>query len=241
VPVIALTLPLALLIGPALAAGIEAMFDADWSIARILLPASALAAAIGTNFVIDWARFERVGDARDQIIVIGMLSAAIIALIPLGLMRPMRPVLLAPALVVAAIPTLAGAFGAGLSANPEPLLSPRVATQARQIRNDALRSASELGGTIVIHPRLVDGATWPFRDGGTLVEASSPPADAAVLIWPADLPVPEGFSSLEGEQALTENVHIPTDTFLDYLHWMIDGNQLVVSPDRIAVYTRTVE
>jgi len=237
----ALTLPLALASGPALAAALNAMWRADWSVARFMIPAGAVTLLIAGNWVIDWARFEEMGDTGSRIVVTGMLVSTAVALAPLAYFRPMRATLVAPALVLAAIPVLSGAFDAGLSANPDPLLSPRLAAQAGNLRTDMLREAAERGGQIVIHPSLEREITWAFRDSGALVIAAPPPLETAVLIWPANLPQPEGFLPLEGQWALTEAVHTPSDTLLDYLHWLIDRNSLAVTPERIAIYVRASE
>ena len=234
----ALTLPAAILVGIALNEALPAMLRADWSRARFLLPAALLAGLIATNFVIDWARMDRVGDFREESIVTLLCLVAVAAIAAVAMDRRGRPTLLAVALSVAMLPTLSGAFGIGLSSVDEPVPSPRATAQGRQLRDIALDTIARQGGIISIHPRIEAAATWPFRDSGDVEIASTPGAEATFVLWPAGLEPPAGFVPLEGTWALTESVRPPTRDFLRYLRWVTDRNTLVITPAGVNVYLK---
>ncbi len=234
----ALTLPAALLIGAGLAQALPVMFRADWTFARYLLPAAAAAALVAMNYSIDWARLNRVGSGGEQSLVILLSAAALLALFVVAYDRRSRPTLLAAALVVGILPTLSGAFGIGLSGKDEPVPSPRSTIQGGQLRDIALDTIAAQGGTISVHPLLEQAATWPFRNSGAIEVASQPSANATIVIWPAGMPAPEGYASLDGTWAFEESVAPPTDSPLRYLRWVTDRNTLVITPEGMNVYLK---
>jgi hypothetical protein len=123
-----------------------------------------------------------------------------------------------------------------------PIPSPVSPLQARELRRLALARAAEGGGQIAVHATLEELITWPFRDSGTIVVAAGLPPGAAVLIWPADSPRPDGYDVLDGEWQLLRTLNSPADDgFLRYVKWLVDRNSTTVQPVRIAVYTRSVE
>jgi len=145
--------------------------------------------------------------------------------------------LLGAALAVAAVPFLAGAFGVALSARDNPVPSPFTSDQARQVRAIALQEAAG-GGLIVVHPRYRDDLTWPFRDSGPIVVASRVPPNAAIAIWPLDLPAPDGMSPVEGRWALVREVEAPGAFWLDYVHWYVDRHSLRLTLRGLALYVK---
>ena len=232
----AFALPAVLLIGVALARALPAMVAADWWLARYVIPAAAAAALVATNYAIDWARVDRIGSGGEQALVILLSVAATVSLFILVYDRRSRPTLLAAALGIGILPTLSGAFGIGLSAIDEPVPSPRATIQSRQIRDLALEAIADRPGTISVHPRLEQTITWPFRESGSIEIATSPSSGATVVIWPADLPTPEGYAPLAGTWAFEESVAAPTRDALRYLRWVTNRNTLVISPEAVNVY-----
>ncbi|MGE5595629.1 MAG: hypothetical protein ACM3S1_06280, partial [Hyphomicrobiales bacterium] len=237
-PLVALTTPLALLTGPALASGLARVARADWRFARLLLPAAAAAALLGLANVVDWARRDDVGGANDQFFAAMWLVAALAALAYLLYLPRARPTLLVAGVAVGALVMVPGTFGVAIAADEEPLPSPVSPDQARDLRDTALGLAARDGGLVVVHPDFDDEITWPFRDSGKIVIASRVPPDAAVLIWPADAPPPAGYNRVTGEWALVRRVEPPTDGVLPYLHWFVDRDTVTIKPEPIAVYSR---
>lgn len=239
-PLAAIAFPLALLLGPAIVRSVSAMLDADWYYPRFLVPLAGLAAIIALTYTLDWARAERVGDAATQFRLwsLGISVAALLVLV--GWNERARPVLFAFVLPLMVVPFVALGFAAVLPRG-EPLASPFAPDQARLLRDTALALRDREAGTILVHPLLEPELTWAFRDSGDIVIASRPEASAAIILWPADLPAPEGFELLEGNWALTHEVETPTDRVLRGLHWLFDRNTLETMPRAIAVYAKAKE
>jgi 4-amino-4-deoxy-L-arabinose transferase-like glycosyltransferase len=241
VPLVAFTTPAALLVGPALASGIGASLRADWRVPALVLPAAAAALALSVVFLLDWADAERVGDSGEQLRVwLFLVLAGGLLAVP-AVSRTMAPALVMAALVLALPFTAAGLFTVSAGTGDDPFASPYSPRQARDLRDLALETAARSGGAIVIHPDLREAATWPFRDSGTVVIASRAPETAAILVWPAALPAPEGFTALEGNWSLTRDVEQPTSGFLEYLHWLFDRNTLAITGGKVAVYLKADE
>ena len=238
VPVVALTLPLSLVLGPALVEAVGAMVRADWEQARILIPAAALAALVAVSFAEDGAHNAKLGDSQVEILVAGLCLGAISALGVVASRREARPTLFAAGFAVAAFPALSGALGIGFGAGNEPIPSPYSTTQARQLRETALETVASQGGSIVVHPELEKDVTWPFRDSGKLVIASRVPSDGTFVLWPASAPAPEGLVPLAGTWELVRSPDAPVSDFLDYLRWFTSRGTLENSSTTIAVYVR---
>jgi hypothetical protein len=238
VPLVALTTPLALILGPALVEVVGAMAHADWRYARFLIPAGLLALAVALSFSLDWARDAKVGDGQEQLLVAGLCLAGLSALGIVASSRAGQPALFGAVLAVAALPVLSGAFGVGFGASGEPEPSPISPVQARQLRNIALETVAERGGTIVVHSDMAQAVTWPFRDSGPIVVASRVPSDAMFLVWPTAAPPPEGFVPLAGDWHLRLEPQAPLSGFLACLKWFSNRNSLEISPEPVAVYVR---
>lgn len=236
-PVAALALPLALILGPATVRAIEAMIQADWRYARYLLPIAALAAAVATNFCLTWADRDQVGGGGEQAVVVLLYGVAVLALAAICLERRAIPALYAAALAIGVIPVAAGAFGVALSAQEEPIPSPISPPQARELRRIALETVADRGGLIVIHPDFAEAMTWPFRESGEVHLTSQVPGEATIVIWPATAEAPEGMVALEGDWAFEERIVPPTGSWLDVLEWLADRNELQISATPVAVYT----
>lgn len=237
-PLLALTIPSALLLGPVLPRVALAMVHADWRWARYLLPFAGAAALLALAIVVDWASDGDVGGLREQVLAVVWTLLGIAALVMVGSQRESRPALAAAGFAVGALALLPGSLNVALSPDDEPLPSPVSPQQGRVLRNAALELAEVDGGTVVVHPDLKEQITWPFRDSGKIVVASQVPLDAAVVIWPADAPRPEGLSVVEGEWSLRREIEPPTGGLLEYLGWFIDRSSADISPDRVAVYSK---
>jgi hypothetical protein len=238
ISVVALTTPLAFIVGPALAMGLGAMWRADWRLARFLIPLGIFALSLALFIVLDWTRASAVGNANQKVLVALLLLAAAIAAVIVGYNRRSAPALVAAALGLALLPIVSGAMGVALSAGEAPIPSPVSPAQARELRDLALQHVATKGGSIVVHPSFADAATWPFRDSGNIVVASRVPQEATVVLWPSSEPPPEGFTALDGNWALTREILPPTQDFLAYLHWFTDRNILDVTSDGLSVYLR---
>ena len=234
---VSLTTSLAFLLGPSLAAAFGAMLRADWQWARWALPGGAVVAAIALGRVVDWARVNRLpGDSDEfQVAALALIAASLWGVF--AIRRDTRATLVAPATAVGVLLLVAGAFGVGLSYIEEPLPSPYSPRQARELRDVALDLSATKAGVILIHDSLAAEATLPFRDSGALTVSSRVVPTAAVILWPRELPPPEGYSVVDGEWALTRTV-VPPAGFLQYVHWLSDRNSLAIKPGAVAVYTR---
>ncbi|MEP6871359.1 MAG: hypothetical protein ABI939_05855 [Anaerolineaceae bacterium] len=234
----ALTLPLALLAGPALAEAAVAASRADWQLARFLVPGAIFVAALAIAQSVRWARADKVGEVSERVLVAGLLVMSISALGYVAANRKALPTLLVPAALVALLPLMASTFGIALSSPHEALPSPFSPSQARELRGIALDSLRPNGGLLVVHPSFEQDITWSFRDSGTLVIASRVPENASILIWPAAAPRPEGFNRLEGAWNLLQSPTLPTETPLQYLRWFTNRNGLNISSTAASVYVR---
>lgn len=234
----ALTLPMALLAGPAIAEAAIAIARADWQFARFLVPAASFAAALALAQCVGWARENKVGTGSEQILVAGLFLMALSALGYVAANRRALPTLLIPAAVAALFPLFAGTFGVALSSPHEQLPSPVSPSQARELRDIALDSVRSNGGLVVIHPSFEQEITWPFRDSGTLVVASRVPGNATILVWPTAAPRPVGFAPVQGPWNLLQSPALPTQSPLQYLRWFTNRNSLAVSSSSASVYLR---
>jgi hypothetical protein len=234
VPVVAATMPLAILLGPATAWALGAMARADWRLARFLLPAAGLLALIAFASMFEWGRTLRVANTQQALLVAGIWLVVAAAAGYLLFDPRTAPTLVAAALVAAAVPLVAATLTVSLSARQAPLLSPREAPQVRQLRASLREQAAR--GPIVIHPSLAAEATWPLRDL-SLVESAVVPAEAAAAILAASQP-PEGMTPLDGTWALAQSTRSPTSGFLRYLRWFTNRNTLTVTPEPVGVFVR---
>ncbi|MCC6388387.1 MAG: hypothetical protein IT302_13515 [Dehalococcoidia bacterium] len=237
-PLAAVTLPAALLAGPALVRAFGAMWRAEWRLARYLVPAAAAFLLFAIAIIVHWGQVDAVGGAQDRVMTGLLLGGAGVAALAVALERRAAPALLALGLGVSIFPVLAGAFGVALSAGAEPIPSPVSPPQARELRDLALARAKAGGGTIVIHPSLEADATWPVRESGEITVASRAPADAAIVVWPADLPAPEGMVRVSGAWSFAR-AHRAPDGFLRYVKWYTHRNAAVSTSVPAAVYVGT--
>lgn len=237
-PVVALTLPAALLAGPALAEGTDAMLRADWRWARFLIPTGLFLASIALVVMLTWARNGRPTDSGEKLLVSALLVLAITVLGLTAWQREAVPTLLAPALLVGALIVIPGGLGVSFDVSGEVTPSPRSPAQARQLRDTALQLVHDRSGLIVIHPRFEEAIAWPFRDSGDLVVASRVPGDANVLVWPGDLPKPDGFNPVQNDWNLAVSPGTPGNDFLVYLGWLSNRASLGVSATSAVLYVR---
>lgn len=238
VPLAALSLALAFVLGPAVARAVSALWDADWAQARYAVPAILGALAIAAMFLLQWARTGRAGDGGEQLAVGGMMVVVAACTVWLAMDRGSRPALLLPAAIVLLLPAVAGLSGVAFGSPNEPLLSPVSPLQAREIRDIVVGARAEQGGLIAVHPRFEELVTWPFRDSGELVIASGDVPEAVVIIWPDDLPAPQGYSTLDGRWTVQEERRGPDAGVLDYLRWLANRNTLPVGRVPVIVYLK---
>jgi len=239
-PIVALTMPLSLLLGPAAARALSAMAYADWRISGPVLGAAALVLAIAVYAMLDWGRLDRTGPTAEVLLVSGMFGLVAVALIGLAASPRTAPSLAAAALFVAAFPVVSGAFGIAFPGYGEPIYSPFQSRQVPQIRFTARELAGSTGGSVVVHPSLASDVTWPLRNID-VVTASEPGADTAFVLWPSGQPAPEGMLPLGGSWALVSRVESPVSSPLKYLRWLTNPNVLAVSHDPVDVYSRPTE
>jgi hypothetical protein len=234
---VSLTTASAFLLGPSLAAAIGVMIRADWRWARLAIPAGGVVAAIALGRIVDWARIDRLpGDSEEfQVAGLALIGASLWGVF--ALRRETRATLVAPATAIGVLLLVAGVFGVGLSYIEEPLPSPYSPRQARELRDVALDLSATKAGAILIHDSLATEVTWPFRDSGAINFSSRIVPSAAIVIWPRELPAPEGYAIVEGDWALTRSI-APPQGFLQYVHWLSDRNSLTIKPHAVAVYTR---
>ncbi len=239
VPAAALSLPLALLLGPAAPRAIEAMAGiprAGWRVAGVLLAVAACLVLIGVMNVLKWADAGEVRDNQEAALVTGFFIMAAATLGYLALDRRMAPSLVLVGLAGGVALMVAGGTGVAFSGREEPIVSPRIAPQASTLRVLAIESAATSGGMVGIHPLVAADATWVFRESGAIITAR--PDDAAVLVWPLDLPQPQGWAPLEGKWALVESVSPPTAELLDHVAWLAGRNRLDVVQAPVNVFVR---
>lgn len=237
VPLVALTTPCAIFLGPLLARGIGAMVHADWISARFLIPACGFLGLLAIAIAINWARLGYAPTSQRVFLVL-LIALMGVGVASVAALPSARPALVACG-AAALLPLFAGTMGVALSVNEAPLVSPVSTTQARELRDIVLQVAADQHGLVVVHSSFTDDVTWPFRDSGSLVVATRIPADAVVAVWPAELPKPDGMDPLEGDWALVNEVDQPSSSFLAYLHWLIDRRSVTTSPSQVAVYVRT--
>ena len=240
-PLAGLAMPSALLLGRALATGIPAARDADWTYAKYLIPFAGVTFLIAAFYIGDWARLNEVGDTSDKLVVTGLMLATLAALAVALLDRASSPTVLTLLVPVAAIPLFIATFTIAFRAGDAPLPSPLAPVQARELRDIALQATGENGGDVVVHPDFEDSLTWPFRDSGNVVVASQIPSEAGFVIWPAEAAAPQGFAPLEGQWALVHEVQSPAGGFLRLLHWYADRYSLAITPEPAAVYVKERE
>lgn len=240
-PLAAATFTLSFLLGPALARAVGLLMTAGWRRHAWLLPIGLGLAAVILYVLSDWAREGRIDGAYERVLVaipvfFAVMAVAFLAFALLSRFREDLPLALLPVLAAGGVLLLAGSSGIALSAAGEPLPGPVSPQSARAIRDVAL-SASASRGSIVVHERYREALTWPFRDSGTIVLASHVPAEAGVVIWPADLPAPDGFFALDGRWVLERAIEGP-DGFLAFVHWFAERNSLDQRLELVAVYVR---
>lgn len=238
VPLAGVSVPVSLLLGPSLARLTNAAWSADWTYARFLVPGALVCLLVAAAFTLQWARDGRAADSGEKLAVGGLVVVAAGAAALVALDRRSRPALAVPAAAIGILPLVSGLSGVAFSLPNEPLPSPVSPFQAREIRDIALRFRTEEGGLIVIHPRLERDLTWAFRDSGELIVASGSVPDASVVIWPADLAAPEGYSVLDGEWAVLRERQGPDADFLDYLRWLANRNTLPTGRVPVTVYLK---
>jgi len=239
VPLAAVGLAGALVLGPELPAVLGLWQRVNWRYAAPALAGLFVAALVAEAYVVDWARVDRPGRDREQLIVTGLVIAALACAGLLASNRGTVAALLVPVAFAATVVVLSGATGVAFGGPTEPLPSPVSTVQGREVRDIAVAARDELGGPIVIHADFQDIATWPFRGSGTVVFASRVPADAAVVVWPVAAPAPDGYAVVDGNWSFREHRHAPDGGFLDYLRWLTDRNSLQNTIDPVAVYLRT--
>jgi len=239
-PAVALTMPLALLAGPAVARGLSAALQADWRIAGPVLAACGIVLSIALYAMLDWARLKRIGPAEEVLVVVALVAVASLGVLALATRPRTASALVVAALVLAVVPVVSASFGAAFGGRREPIASPFESPQARQIRYTAGQLASSSAGSIVVHPSLADGATWLLRDLPFTVSAE-PGEEAALVVWPAGQPAPAGLLPLDGAWALILQVEPPISSPLRYLRWLTNRNGLGSTTEPVSLFGRPPE
>ena len=239
-PAVALTMPLALLAGPAVARGLSAALQADWRIAGPVLAACGIVLSIALYAMLDWARLKRIGPAEEVLVVVALVAVASLGVLALATRSRTASALVVAALVLAVVPVVSASFGAAFGGRREPIASPFESPQARQIRYTAGQLASSSAGSIVVHPSLADGATWLLRDLPFTVSAE-PGEEAALVVWPAGQPAPAGLLPLDGAWALILQVEPPISSPLRYLRWLTNRNGLGSTTEPVSLFGRPPE
>ena len=240
-PLAAAALPFAIILGRELPHMFAEVRRVDWRYAGWGLAALLVAALITEAFVVDWARVDRPGGDGEKLVVAGLLVVVLACVGLLGSNRRTAAALFVPAGVLLALTMLSGASNVAFGGPNEPLPSPVTTIQGAELRDIALQAREERGGLIVIHTSFREEMTWPFRDSGDIVLATSVGADATIVIWPASESAPEGFGVLDGQWGFLEIRHAPEGGFLDYLRWLSNRNSLRNTFVPVAVYQRTNE
>jgi hypothetical protein len=239
VPLAAADLFAAILLARELSGVLALWQRVDWRATLLPLAGLVVALFVIEAYVVDWARIDRVGRDRDQVIVTGLVIAVVACVGLLASSRRTSAALFVPVAILAGLQTFSGAFGVAFGGANEPLPSPISTVQGREIRAIALDTRKTQGGLIALHTTFEEASTWPLRDSGDLVVTNQVPPDASVVIWPATEPAPEGFSVLAGTWSLLEERHAPDGGFLDYLRWLSNRNSLINTFEPVAVYLRT--
>lgn len=235
-PVVAATFASCLVLGPALARLAGRLMAMTWRRESWLLLLALALVAIVCYVLSDWARQGHVGGAFERALLVVAGIGAVTALATLATYRESLALTLLAPVAIGGVLLLAGTSGTALSAAGEPLSGPTSPFSARSIRDVAL-SANTSGGSIVVHERYREALTWPFRDSGNVVLASSVPAGAGVVVWPADVPPPEGFVAIDGRWVLERAIDGP-NSFLAFVHWFAERNSLDQRLEIVAVYVR---
>lgn len=240
-PIAGAALPLALLLARELPHAFAAIAKVEWRWAAWALAALIVLLFIVEAFVVDWARIDRPGTSDDKLVVAGLVVALLAVGGILASNRATAPSLLIPPILVLALPLVSGAFAVATGSPNEPLPSPISTVQGEELRDIALAASKQQGGAILIHSDFREQMSWPFRDSGDILVATSSDASAVVAIWPATEPAPEGFSILDGTWGFLEVRHAPSGDFLDYLRWLSNRNVLRNTFVPVAVYLRTAQ
>lgn len=240
VPLVAATLPAAFVVAPWFQRAIDAALSVRWH-AWFALGVVVFTMALAAVVVVDWARFDRVGEAGEvaRLVILGL--AAVVSLGALALYAPARGVVIAPVVLLGGIVLMSGVTQVGFGADVEPFPSPQSPFQARVLSQSALDVLEEQDGLLVVHESLREQVTWPFRETVSLTVASSVPEEAAVALLPAGQPPPDGMALLEGEWSLEHHVEQPTSGLLRYIRWFTDRKHTSVEPVAIDVYVRGAE
>ncbi len=241
-PLAAATLSSCLLLGPALARAASFLMTAQWGRHVYLLLFALGLAAVALFVLSDWAREGRIGGLEERVMVavpvfLALLAVSLLALALLSTQREEFPLAFLPVLAAGGLLLLAGTSGVSLSAAGEPLPGPISPASARTIRDVAFDATAERG-SLVVHQRYREELTWPFRGSPTFTLAGHVPPEAAVAIWPADAPPPEGFVALEGRWVLKRSIRAP-DGFLDLVHWFAERNSLDEDLELVVIYVRS--
>lgn len=238
VSIVALTTPLALLVGPAIVEAATAMVRADWRIARFVVPAVLFVGLFLATAAAGWAHRNNVPGAL-SIALLAILIAAALAIVWWLRQAPAAaPALWAIPIAIAVIPVVASATGVAFSGVGEPTPSPVSPQQAREVRNILLADLQESGGQLVVHPDLWDELTWPLRDSGTIIISSRVPQTAGAVIWPEDAAKPDGMTALKGQWNALDETLPPTGTLLDYFRWFTQRGTVQTTEQAMSVYVR---
>lgn len=240
-PLAGVALPFAILLALQLPDLLASLSRVDWRVASAVTAAIIFGLLVTEAWVVDWARVRRAGDDHDKLVVTGLVIATLASAGMLASNRKTAPALAIPVAVAGGMLMLSGASAVAFGGPNEPLPSPIVTAQGREVRDIAVEARKSRGGLIVVHPSFKERMTWPLRDSGSIVLASRVPPDATVLVWPANEPAPEGFAVVEGDWSLVQERHGPDGGFLDYLQWLSNRNSLKITPVPVAVYQRTSE
>jgi hypothetical protein len=238
VAIVALTTPLALLVGPAIVDAVGAMLRADWRLARFIIPVVLFFGLFLATVAAGWAHDNDVPGA----LVIVAVAAVVIA--AMGLFWWLRRIPEAAAtlwvipIVVAVFPVIGAATGVAFSGVGEPTPSPVSPVQARELRNILLADLQESGGQLVVHPDLWKDLTWPLRDSGDIIVASRVPQTAGAVIWPQDAAKPDNMTPLQGDWNILQQRLPPTVDLLDYFRWFTNRGTAGTSSVGVSVYVK---
>jgi len=237
-PLVAVAIPAALIIGREVPAMASVFQRVDWQTAILPIAGVGFCLLVIEAYVEDWARVNRVGDADDQLIVLGV-GVAVLAC--LGMLfsnrRNAGAILLAP-ITVGALIMLSGASGVAFGGPNEPMPSPAASVQGDEIRAIVEQAVKDHPGPVVVHASFESSMTWALRGGPAVTLATAIPADATAVIWPVTEPAPEGYSVVEGQWSFTQARKGPHGGFLPYLRWLTNRNILKNQPAALAVYLK---
>lgn len=240
IPVVAVTVPAALLLGPALAGAIAAIAAVRQPLAWLALALALFILVLIVAIAADWARLERVGPANEVARVLVYAGALLMLGAGLLWLRTPPALFLVPILAFSALPLFAGSFAIATSASSEPLPSPLVGDGSRALRAVALEAVARDDGPIALHLDLAPGLAWALRDSGPVTVTTDVPDGAAVVIWPASRPAPDGYVPVPGVWSLRQRTTPPTAGLLDVAHWFVERHSVGPMPEPVAVYTRAV-